>query len=140
MTFLSWAAIAIFGETVYIRRRYQEALEERARRLEADHDERARLARRGIASATVAHRLDAIVAPTIGTPWTIDLLNGQAVEFGSTGPSQAAGWPSITVPAGFVGEVRSVCRSWPGRGRSRNGSSTPSRSSSTCVRGMLRSS
>jgi signal transduction histidine kinase len=44
MMFVSWVAIAIFGETVYIRRRYQEALEERARRLEAEHDERARLA------------------------------------------------------------------------------------------------
>jgi amidase len=52
-----------------------------------------------------ANRLDAIVAPTIETPWTIDLLNGETVDFGSTGPSQAAGWPSITVPAGYAGEV-----------------------------------
>ncbi len=42
--FVTWVAMAIFGETVYIRRRYQEALEERARRLETEHEERARLA------------------------------------------------------------------------------------------------
>ena len=44
MMFVSWVAIAIFGETVYIRRRYEEALEERARGLEEERDERARLA------------------------------------------------------------------------------------------------
>ncbi|MGZ8566678.1 MAG: sensor histidine kinase [Actinomycetota bacterium] len=42
--FITWIAVAIFGETVYIRRRYQEALEDRARRLETEQDERARLA------------------------------------------------------------------------------------------------
>jgi len=44
LMFVTWIGFAIFGETVYVRRRYQEALEERARRLEAQQDERARLA------------------------------------------------------------------------------------------------
>lgn len=34
----------IFGETIHAQRRYQEAIEERARRLEAERNERARLA------------------------------------------------------------------------------------------------
>jgi len=39
-----WIASAFLGESVYTRRRYQAALEERARSLEAERDERARLA------------------------------------------------------------------------------------------------
>lgn len=42
--FAVWAGVGIFGETIYVRRRYQQALEERARQLEADREERARLA------------------------------------------------------------------------------------------------
>jgi signal transduction histidine kinase len=45
LMFLTWVGVAIFGETVYIRRRYQQALEGRARQLEAEQAERARLAR-----------------------------------------------------------------------------------------------
>jgi signal transduction histidine kinase len=39
-----WIASGFLGETVYTRRRYQAALEERARSLEAERDKRARLA------------------------------------------------------------------------------------------------
>jgi signal transduction histidine kinase len=42
--FAVWTGIGIFAETVYVRRRYQEAVEERARQLEADREARARLA------------------------------------------------------------------------------------------------
>jgi signal transduction histidine kinase len=41
---LTWIGFAILGETVHARRRYQALLEERARRLEVERDERARLA------------------------------------------------------------------------------------------------
>ncbi|HZD17630.1 MAG TPA: sensor histidine kinase [Actinomycetota bacterium] len=41
---VSWIAVAVIGDTVYTRRRYQEALEERARALELERDQRARLA------------------------------------------------------------------------------------------------
>lgn len=42
--FAVWAGVGIFGEVMYVRRRYQETLEERARQLEADREARARLA------------------------------------------------------------------------------------------------
>jgi signal transduction histidine kinase len=42
--FAVWAGIGVFGEVMYVRRRYQEALEARARDLEADREARARLA------------------------------------------------------------------------------------------------
>jgi signal transduction histidine kinase len=40
----TWVAAAFVGDTVYSRRRYQEALEERARELEIERDQRAKLA------------------------------------------------------------------------------------------------
>jgi amidase len=62
-----------------------------------------RLARdEGIDRVVARHRLDAIVAPTGGPAWTIDLLNGDHFTGGSSTPAAVAGYPAITVPAGFV--------------------------------------
>ncbi len=47
-------------------------------------------------------RLDAIVAPTGSPAWPIDLVNGDHFLGASSTPSAVAGYPSITVPAGFV--------------------------------------
>ena len=43
-TAVAAAGVTVFGETVFVRRRYEAALEERARSLEAEREERARLA------------------------------------------------------------------------------------------------
>jgi len=56
--------------------------------------------RRGIDATLAKHRLDAIVAPTGGMPWLIDLVNGDASSGGSSTPAAVAGYPSLTVPAG----------------------------------------
>jgi len=48
------------------------------------------------------HRLDAIVAPTGAPAWKTDLINGDSFQFGSSSPAAIAGYPSITVPMGFV--------------------------------------
>jgi amidase len=62
-----------------------------------------RLSRAQGIDATIAkHRLDAIVAPTGGPPWLIDLVNGDFYAGSSTTPAAVAGYPSITVPAGYV--------------------------------------
>jgi amidase len=59
-----------------------------------------RLARKEGIDATLArHKLDALVAPTQGPAWLIDLVNGDSVSGGS---STLAGYPSVTVPMGFV--------------------------------------
>jgi amidase len=62
-----------------------------------------RLARtEGIDATLAKHKLDAIVAPT-GTPaWLIDLVNGDAPGLSSSSPGAVAGYPSVTVPAGYV--------------------------------------
>ncbi len=63
-----------------------------------------RLARaEGIDAVLAQHRLDAIVAPSGGPAWLTDLVNGDHYTGGgSSSPAAVAGYPSITVPAGFV--------------------------------------
>jgi amidase len=47
-------------------------------------------------------RLDAIVAPTMNPSWPIDLVNGDHFLGGSSTAAAVAGYPHITVPAGYV--------------------------------------
>jgi amidase len=58
----------------------------------------------GIDKALADHRLDAIVAPTEGSPpFVIDPIVGDHIlPFGCSTPPAVAGYPHITVPAGFV--------------------------------------
>jgi amidase len=56
----------------------------------------------GIDAALAAHNLDAIVAPTNTPAWPTDLINGDAFLFGSSGFAAVAGYPLVTVTAGFV--------------------------------------
>ena len=57
----------------------------------------------GIDATLKKYRLDAIVAPTQGPASLIDLVNGDPSGGGSfTSPAAVAGYPHITVPAGFV--------------------------------------
>lgn len=48
------------------------------------------------------HRLDALVAPTGGPAWPTDWLNGDHFTGGYSTASAVAGYPHITVPAGYV--------------------------------------
>ena len=59
---------------------------------------------RGIDAAMREHGLDAIVTPSGGPAWLIDLVNGDAhsSDVRSTTLAAVAGYPHITVPAGFV--------------------------------------
>jgi amidase len=64
-----------------------------------------RLTRReGIDALLKKHRLDAVVCISGGPAWTIDLANGdpRSWEMESTSPPAVAGYPHITVPAGFI--------------------------------------
>jgi amidase len=48
------------------------------------------------------HHLDTIIAPTNSPAWTTDLIDGDHFELASTGPAARAGFPLVTVPAGFT--------------------------------------
>jgi amidase len=56
----------------------------------------------GIDAAIAKDRLDAIIAPTGGPSWTTDLVNGDHFTGGSSSPAAVAGYPAISVPAGFI--------------------------------------
>ncbi len=55
----------------------------------------------GLDVAFAADRLNAIVAPTGSPAWPIDLVNGDHFLGASSTPAAVAGYPSITVPAGY---------------------------------------
>lgn len=57
----------------------------------------------GIDAAMDANHLDALFAPAQDPAWRIDLVTGDPSGTASAyGPAAVAGYPSITVPAGFV--------------------------------------
>jgi amidase len=56
----------------------------------------------GIDAVMAKHKLDALVAPTGGPSWKTDLLNGDHFTGGLSTAPAVAGYPHITVPAGFV--------------------------------------
>jgi amidase len=63
----------------------------------------AKLARKeGIDAVMDKHKLDALVAPTDGPAWLTDLIDGDHYIGGSSTAAAVAGYPSITVPAGYV--------------------------------------
>jgi len=64
-----------------------------------------RLTRKAGIDATLRkYKLDAIIVPSGGPAWMIDLANGDAINWDmeSTSPPAVAGYPHITVPAGYV--------------------------------------
>jgi len=56
----------------------------------------------GIDAAMAKHKLDALVAPTQGPAWLIDLVNGDSDAGGCSTPPAVAGYPHVTVPLGQV--------------------------------------
>jgi amidase len=56
----------------------------------------------GIDFVMKQHKLDALIAPTGGPAWPTDLMNGDHFTGGYSSASAVAGYPHITVPAGYV--------------------------------------
>jgi len=66
--------------------------------LSANH----RLARKeGIDAVIGKYKVDAIVGPTAGPTWLTDWVAGDRADSGCASPPAVAGYPHITVPAGF---------------------------------------
>ena len=56
----------------------------------------------GLDRVLQANRLDALIAPTGSPAWLIDPVNGDHSGAGFSAPAAVAGYPHLTVPAGFV--------------------------------------
>lgn len=62
-----------------------------------------RLARQeGIDAVMDEYQLDALVMPTMSLPCRIDLINGDHFTGSSSQPAALAGYPAVSVPAGFI--------------------------------------
>jgi amidase len=59
----------------------------------------------GIDKLMEEFKLDGFIAPTGGPAWKTDWENGDTFGTGSSSPAAIAGYPSVTVPMGFVGEL-----------------------------------
>ncbi len=90
-----------FGQELFVKsqergplssKEYLDALENNHRMTRAE----------GIDAVMDKFALDALVAPTGGPAWTTDLVNGDHDTGGSSSLAAVAGYPDITVPAGFV--------------------------------------
>ncbi|NTV82217.1 MAG: amidase, partial [Candidatus Aminicenantes bacterium] len=57
---------------------------------------------KGIDAALARHKLDALIVLTNGPAHMTDLVNGDSFSGSSSSPAAVAGYPTITVPAGWV--------------------------------------
>lgn len=57
---------------------------------------------KGIDFVMSEYRLDALVAPTTSPAWVVDQIDGDHGLGGASQPTALAGYPAITVPAGFA--------------------------------------
>lgn len=94
-----------FGQEIFYAAEAKADLNDRAYRL-ALLQSKLYTQEQGIDAVMNKEKLDAIVAPSGGVAWMIDLVNGDCGVFeGITSFAAVAGYPSITVPAGFVQEL-----------------------------------
>ena len=70
--------------------------------LKAVADAKRLAGKEGIDAVMDEHRLDAIIAPTAGPACRVDFIFGDRGEGGRSSPAAVAGYPNITVPAGYV--------------------------------------
>jgi amidase len=61
-----------------------------------------RLARIAVETPTVEHRLEAIFSLTANPAWLTDYVLGDHSVFGTSRPGAVSGWPSVSVPFGYI--------------------------------------
>ena len=93
--------LAYFGQDLFLKAEEKGPLTSREY-LEALGLTRLLSRKEGIDAVMDKHKLDALTAPTAGPAWVTDLVNGGGGSGGSSSPAAAAGYPHVTVPAGFV--------------------------------------
>ncbi|MFZ0060461.1 MAG: amidase [Pyrinomonadaceae bacterium] len=90
-----------FGQELFTRAEAKGPLTSKAYRAALQKNQQLSRAQ-GIDFVMRKHRLDALLAPTGGPAWPTDWLNGDHFTGGYSTASAVAGYPHITVPAGYV--------------------------------------
>jgi amidase len=90
-----------FGQDVMIKAQAKGPLTEKAY-LDALANDQKLSREQGIDAAMDKNKLDALITPTGGPAWITDLITGDHFGGGYSTASAVAGYPHITVPAGFT--------------------------------------
>lgn len=90
-----------FGQDLFVKAEAKGPLTEKAY-LDALKQNREMTREDGIDAVLKKHKLDALIAPTGGPAWPTDWINGDHFTGGYSSASAVAGYPHITVPAGYV--------------------------------------
>ncbi len=90
-----------FGQELFLQAQEKGPLTDQAYR-EALEKNRQLARAEGIDAVMDEHRLDALVGPTGGPGWLIDLVNGDHFSGGCSTPPAVAGYPNVNVPAGHM--------------------------------------
>lgn len=90
-----------FGQDIFLKAQKTTNLKDRAY-LKAAKQGPLLSRQKGIDLVMSKHKLDALVAPTTAPAWTLDLVDGDHGMGGSSQPTAIAGYPQVTVPAGFA--------------------------------------
>jgi len=90
-----------FDQDIFLQSQARGELNDRAYRM-ALSKSKSLAGEHGIDAALKKYKVDALIAPAVGPAWVSDWLNGDHTVGGSTTPAAVAGYPSVTVPAGFV--------------------------------------
>jgi amidase len=90
--------LALFGQDLFEKAQKTKGLGDKAYRKAAQKAKQ--LARKAIDGLMKTHKLDALIAPTGGPAWAIDLVTGDHFLGGAAMLPAVAGYPHITVPMG----------------------------------------
>jgi amidase len=90
-----------FGQDLFVKAQAKGPLTDKAYR-DALAKNRRLSRKEGIDAVMDKNKLDALIAPTGGPAWTTDWINGDHFTGGYSTASAVAGYPHITVPAGYV--------------------------------------
>ena len=90
-----------FGQDLFVKAQAKGPLTEQAY-LDALASARKLTREQGIDAVMDKFQLDALVAPSGGPAWLTDFIDGDHDTGESASPAAVAGYPNITVPAGFV--------------------------------------
>jgi len=90
-----------FGQEIFIQAEAKGDLNERAYQI-AVMQSKLMTQEQGIDGVMASANVDAFVAPSGGAAWLIDLVGGDCGVFESSSLAAVAGYPNITVPAGYI--------------------------------------
>jgi amidase len=90
-----------FGQEIFVQAQAKGDLNDRAYRI-ALLQSKLMTQEQGIDGVMDKEKLDAVVAPSGGVAWATDLIGGDCGVFESSSLAAVAGYPNITVPAGYI--------------------------------------